>query len=255
MANNKILTIRTPSGLSGDMIVTGLGSLIGINSKLFDEYVGLINVAELVGSYNIIETSVSNISGYRLKFDVPVEHCHRTALMIYDIINSSFMSDNAKKTAINIFKLLAIAEGGVHSMDPYDVTFHEVGALDSIFDICMASILFHEINPDLINCSPLPIGDGEVNCAHGKLMVPAPAVQELLSGVDVYGIKATVETVTPTALAFLKGVNAQFGVWPHITVDRMVRAYGSKLIPDVPNGAIFALGTHVQTSTSNILNI
>jgi pyridinium-3,5-bisthiocarboxylic acid mononucleotide nickel chelatase len=240
---HRILVIRAPSGLSGDMTVAGLASLVGIDEEMFSSFVNSINLAELEGCSTIIEHSINNISGYRLQMNLPKEHSHRSWHEISSIINSSSMQEGAKEIAINAFHLLAMAEGQVHSIDPDKVTFHEVGALDSIFDMCMAAILLDKIKPNSIVCSPLPISDGEVLCNHGVLMTPVPAVQELLSGVAVYGIDAGVETVTPTALAILKGAKVQFGLWPDMTIDHMVRAYGNKIVPNVQNGAIFALGT------------
>ena len=67
-------------------------------------------------------------------------------------------------------------------------------------------------------------------------------MQELLTGIPVYGIDYQGETVTPTALALLKAWNVEFGNWPAIAITRSVRAYGQKLITGVPNGAIFCLG-------------
>ncbi|MBW8035961.1 MAG: LarC family nickel insertion protein [Planctomycetes bacterium] len=48
--------------------------------------------------------------------------------------------------------------------------------------------------------------------------------------------------VTPTALAILKVIKTEFGLWPEMTVERIARVYGSRLLPNIPNGAIFAFG-------------
>lgn len=112
----------------------------------------------------------------------------------------------------------------------------------SASDICLAAALLDRIAPAALVCSPLPLCDGIVRCAHGILAAPAPAVQEMLGGIPVYGIPSTGETVTPTALAFLRTAGARFGSWPAMTVETVVRAYGGRLLPGVPNGAIFALG-------------
>jgi hypothetical protein len=64
----------------------------------------------------------------------------------------------------------------------------------------------------------------------------------MLTGVPVYGIASRGETVTPTALAFLRGVDAVFGLWPALRIRCTVRAYGGRVLPGIPNGAIFTLG-------------
>jgi pyridinium-3,5-bisthiocarboxylic acid mononucleotide nickel chelatase len=68
----------------------------------------------------------------------------------------------------------------------------------------------------------------------------------MLRGVPVYGLASTGETVTPTALAFLLSAGAQFGEWPAMEMTETARVFGGKLLPGVPNGAIFALGKTIK---------
>jgi uncharacterized protein (DUF111 family) len=65
----------------------------------------------------------------------------------------------------------------------------------------------------------------------------------LLKDVPVYGIESSGETVTPTALALLKAMGAKFGKWPSVVIKKSVRVFGGRILPGVPNGAIFATGT------------
>ncbi len=139
--------------------------------------------------------------------------------------------------------MLAVAEGAVHGRTPDQVHFHEVGALDSILDICMSCELFHRLSPSRFVVSPLPMADGFVHCAHGIIPVPAPAVLELMDGIPVRPFPGQGETVTPTAMALLRALNAEFGPWPAMTVEKKAIIYGSRVFEDAPNGAIFACGT------------
>ncbi len=152
------------------------------------------------------------------------------------------MSPHAQMFARSVFDLLAEVEGRIHGIPVLDVAFHEIGALDSILDICLAAVLFDWLQPARLICSPLPVADGAIRCAHGLLMSPAPAVQDLLVGVPIYGVPAEGETVTPTALALLKAFGATFGHWPSIVPDNLVRIYGGKVFKSLPNGALFAIG-------------
>jgi uncharacterized protein (DUF111 family) len=140
------------------------------------------------------------------------------------------------------FELLAEVEGRIHGISASDVAFHEIGALDSILDICLAAVLFDRLQPARLICSPLPVADGAIRCAHGLLMSPAPAVQDLMAGVPIYGVPGEGETVTPTALALLKAFGATFGNWPSIVPEKLVRIYGGKVFKSLPNGALFAIG-------------
>lgn len=86
------------------------------------------------------------------------------------------------------------------------------------------------------------MADGWVTCAHGVIPVPAPAVLELLDGVPVRPFAGQGETVTPTAMALLKAMKAEFGPWPAMRVERRALVYGTRVFEGAPNGALFACG-------------
>ncbi|MDR0828076.1 MAG: LarC family nickel insertion protein [Desulfovibrio sp.] len=169
-------------------------------------------------------------------------HEHRTFTDIAGLIQSSALPDRAKDLALSAFSLLAEAEAAVHGIEKGKVAFHEVGALDSILDVCLCCRIFEILKPERFVCSPLPLADGMINCAHGILPAPAPAVLRLLEGVAVCSFAGSGETVTPTALSLLKALGADFGPWPEMIVERTVISYGSRIFPGAPNGAVWALG-------------
>lgn len=242
LSEPRILTIRTPSGISGDMLVTGLALMAQVDQQALDDMVASVGLPGFTGHFIIESAEVDGISGWRAQVSLPESRDHRSYTDIRKVIRSSNLTPEAREYAEATFRILAEAEGVVHNRPPEEVTFHEVGALDSILDICLSAALVDLLAPDAIRCSPLPICDGEVQCAHGLLATPAPAVQHLLQDIPVYGVDSWGETVTPTALAILKAIKTEFGHWPEMTVKRIARVYGSRVLPNIPNGAIFALG-------------
>jgi len=259
-----ILVIRTPSGLSGDMLVTGLARLAGRDETasqaiaaersspgaldkqspqaILDALLSDVGLPELSDAARLQPRAVSGIAGWGLSLALPHSHEHRHLADVTAIIHASRLSKRAKHLACRTFSLLARAEGAVHGIAPELVHFHEVGALDSILDVCLTCALFDRLSPDVFVCSPLPVCDGQVQCAHGLLSTPAPATLKLLEGLPVYGVDSCGETLTPTAVALLKALDARFGPWPPMVIERQERAYGTRVLPGVPNGALFALG-------------
>jgi uncharacterized protein (TIGR00299 family) protein len=126
---------------------------------------------------------------------------HKALADIRTKLERSSLDDDVKKHAIAIFELLAQAEAKVHGVDMDSVTFHEVGAVDSIVDIVAAAQLISLICADRWTSAPLPIGSGRINSAHGVLPIPAPAAALLLQGLPVMDDGVPGERVTPTGAA------------------------------------------------------
>ncbi|MDQ2763370.1 MAG: LarC family nickel insertion protein, partial [Pseudomonadota bacterium] len=137
--------------------------------------------------------------------------------------------------AIGIFSILAAAEGEVHAVAPDDVTFHEVGAADSIADIIGAAWLIDHIGPATWSCAPLPLGSGRVQTAHGLLPIPAPATALLLKGFATIDDGIPGERVTPTGAAilnYLQCTPARAGIG---TLTRSGFGFGTRHLPGLSN--------------------
>jgi hypothetical protein len=237
-----ILTVRANSGLSGDMFLAGLLRMTEIDEAETNRLLAAI-LPELAGTVHLTRRQVNNIGGWFAEIKLPPQHDHRTLEDISKLISASGMSDAAKCLATETFTLLAKAEATVHDKKPEDIHFHEIGALDSILDICMSCELFIRLSPSRFVVSPLPLADGRISCAHGVLPVPSPAVLELLEGIPVCSFPGEGETVTPTGVALLRCLRATFGSWPSIRVERHALVYGSRIFTNGSNGTLFVCGS------------
>lgn len=132
---------------------------------------------------------------------------------------------------INVYSLIADAESKVHGVPVSDIHFHEVGTMDAVADITAVCLLMDEISPDEVVVSPVHVGSGQVECAHGILPVPAPATALILEGIPVYGGEIQGELCTPTGAALLKYYASRFGSMPQMTIDRIGYGMGRKDFP------------------------
>jgi uncharacterized protein (TIGR00299 family) protein len=130
-------------------------------------------------------------------------HTHRSWRDIRALIEKSAISAGAKERALAIFTRIAEAEAEVHGVSPGEVTFHEVGALDSIIDVVGTAICLDMLKADRITAGPVELGGGTVRCAHGILPVPAPAVLVLVRGIPVTTGGFSREMTTPTGAAII----------------------------------------------------
>ena len=133
----------------------------------------------------------------------PDQHTHRTFTDVRNLIENADLPQRAAGRSLTAFKRLAEAEGLVHGHPPEKVTFHEVGAVDSIVDTVGSCIALELLGADTVSCGPLPMGSGVVTAAHGSLPVPGPATLEILKGSRVRWTEEHRETTTPTGAALM----------------------------------------------------
>nr|MDQ3386847.1 nickel pincer cofactor biosynthesis protein LarC [Actinomycetota bacterium] len=130
-------------------------------------------------------------------------HAHRTFGDIQTLIQNADLPKRVAEHALKAFRRLAEAEGLVHGCSPEDVTFHEVGAVDSIVDIVGSCVALESIGAKTVSCGPLPMASGVVSAAHGLIPVPGPATLEVLRDSRVRWTEERRETTTPTGAALM----------------------------------------------------
>lgn len=132
-------------------------------------------------------------------------HHHRSLVDVTTIIDGSQMSNGAKRRALAIFTALAASEAKAHGKTPETVMFHEVGAVDSIVDVCSVAICLDDLGIEDIVVESLSEGHGTIHCAHGLMPIPVPAVVNLCQAGNIALTPAPVagELVTPTGAAIV----------------------------------------------------
>jgi pyridinium-3,5-bisthiocarboxylic acid mononucleotide nickel chelatase len=174
------------------------------------------------------------------------EHGHhkhgRSLSSIRSLIQSAKLTDAVKQTAIRAFELLGASEAKIHNVDIEQIHFHEVGAVDAIVDIVTASAGIHALGVDAWYASPLNVGGGTVECAHGRFPVPAPATADLLRGMPTYSAHIEQELVTPTGAALLRVISPTFRAQPPMQVDRIGYGAGSRNPKGFPNALRLMVG-------------
>ncbi len=160
---------------------------------------------------------------------------HRSLSVILGIIRNAPLSEPVKQRAVRAFQLLGEAEAAIHSIPIERVHFHEVGAVDTIVDIVCAAAGAELLGVDRWFASPLNVGSGTVECAHGTLPVPAPATLALLGNAPVYSFGPTMERVTPTGAAILRMLEVQYSSLPAMRPSSSGYGAGGRDTPGQPN--------------------
>ena len=155
------------------------------------------------------------------------QHQHRYHRSLADataIIDGSQLSDGAKRRALAIFSVLAAAEAKAHGKTPGTVLFHEVGAVDSIVDVCSVAICLDDLGIEDIVVESLSEGHGTIRCAHGLMPIPVPAVVNLCQAGNIALTPAPVagELVTPTGAAIVAALRTS----EHLPARYRIEAVG-----------------------------
>ncbi len=271
------------SGISGDMF---LGALVdaGVSPKIFEDAVAALDIDARL---EIKRTMRNGISATKVDVysngekDLPREvfqeqhahahshsrahshdhspaHAHGSPANGYGhgrglneirrIIERTAISSGAKNTAINMFEALGEVEAEIHNTPIEQIHFHEVGAVDAMVDIVCAAVGAESLAVDEWVCSPLNVGGGIVQCAHGTLPVPAPATLKLLRDAPVYSSGPQVELVTPTGAAIVKTLCKRFTSFPAMKIDHAGYGAGTREFPGHPNLLRITVGEAIAQS-------
>jgi len=178
----------------------------------------------------------------RIDKSPPAKPTARKYSDIKKLLTDSDLSSVVKKNSQEIFKRIARVEAAIHKTTLDKIHFHEVGAVDSIVDIVGGVVAIESLKIDKIFASPLNVGEGFVQCAHGCLPVPAPATLKLLKGVPIFSSGIEKELTTPTGAAMIGFYADKFGSLPGMRIVDDGYGAGDHIIPEMPNMLRVVLG-------------
>ena len=217
------------SGLSGNMLLGAflaagvpLSYLEGELQKLlgpetFRLHASAVKRSGIAATYvEVDDISAAHAHGEHGTHDYAGQgtHPHRTMREIRNLLAASPLTDAVKEKALAVFSCLAEAEGEVHGLPPEEVHFHEVGAVDSIVDIVGTALALEYLAIKKVFVSRVNTGSGYVDCAHGRMMVPAPATAALLREIPFYHNDEQRELTTPTGAAVVHALAAYANYLP-----------------------------------------
>lgn len=256
--------VDASSGASGDML---LGALLDVGVPLAVVQ-GAVDAVAFEAVHLSQEPVLRNgFAALRCVVELAPSAERRTWSTVRERLAAAPLDPAVRELAQVVFGNLAVAEGVVHGIDPDEVHFHEVGALDAIADVVGVCAGFVHLAASEVVVSMVAVGSGSVSGAHGALPVPPPAVLELLRGVPSYAgppSAPATELCTPTGAALLKTLATAFGPQPamttrtvgvgagardpagHANVLRLVVGDSVSSAPAVPHGGPVVLETNVD---------
>ncbi len=242
------------SGVSGNML---LGALVDCGLAAADLESAVAGLALDGWQLKCQRVRRGPIACTLVEVEVNAPQPERGLAQVREILRCSSLSREVAARAEDIFRRLAEAEAAVHGVPVERVRFHEVGAVDAMVDIVGTVAGLQLLGVERLTCSPLPLGGGWVETAHGRLPIPAPATAKLLEGYPTYAGDVQTELVTPTGAALVTGLclpaggGRAFGPMPPMTVRRVGYGAGSRDLAH-PNCLRMFLGEPSEAGTTEL---
>ena len=234
------------AGASGDMI---MGALLdaGLPEETLRERLSALHLAEF-------ELRIKRVDkkGFKAtKVDVLVSHdvTERHLPEIETIIQDSDLQPTIRERAVAIFRRLGEVEADIHSTTLEQVHLHELGGVDTIVDVVGALVGLDALGIEVVYSSPLPMGRGFTQGAHGSIPLPAPATMALLKDVPIIGSDLMFELVTPTGAVLLTSLANSFGPLPAMTMTSVGYGAGEYDLP-IPNVLRLIVGEQARPGTA-----
>ncbi|MFP4416554.1 MAG: nickel pincer cofactor biosynthesis protein LarC [Chitinispirillaceae bacterium] len=219
-------------GASGDMILSSLIDL-GVPLSYLREAFNKLPIEGV--KIDTRKTVRSGITCAQLQLEWSDQKRYRHLPDILEVIGGGGYSSVVVENCEKILLRIARAEAKVHGIPVEKVHFHEIGAVDTIIDVLGACLAFEYLGVAEIVFSPLTVGQGMVNCAHGKMPVPVPATVEMIQGYATVTLDVQTEILTPTGCAILTALGTQSNSCPAGKSAKVGYGTGEKDFGSLPN--------------------
>ncbi|WP_027361708.1 nickel pincer cofactor biosynthesis protein LarC [Halodesulfovibrio aestuarii] len=220
----KALYLDCRFGLGGDMFLAAMHELGVDLSRLQRIFIE----AGIYVSIEPLSTMRQSIIGTSLSVKWPEGQPLRHLPEIVAIIKKLAISNEVQARSIDAFQRLAETEAAVHGKAVQDIHFHEVGAIDTLVDVVGAFWAVEQLDVTNIVASKLPWFSGTVECEHGIVPLPAPAVLELLKGKPVFATECEQELITPTGALLIDQLVTDFSSGAEGTLLQTGLGYGQR---------------------------
>ncbi|MCL1846350.1 MAG: nickel pincer cofactor biosynthesis protein LarC [Coriobacteriia bacterium] len=245
-----ILHFDFSTGAAGDKI---LGSLIEVSESLglasFEDVqeVGSALVPKVAITRSSLKQGGIQATGITVDEDSP-SHRHWSDIraQITEAGERGVLSERALQLSLDAFGAIAVAEAQAHGVDIEEVHFHEIGAADTIIDICCNCFLLDRLDPEAVYATPLALGSGTFVCSHGELPVPPPATVLLIEGLPAYAGSHQGELTTPTGATLARTFVTNWEQLPCMKPQAVGYGAGTRTIPGAANVVRAIMGERVS---------
>ncbi|WP_052667903.1 nickel insertion protein [Nitriliruptor alkaliphilus] len=219
-----VLHLLCDDGITGEL---WLSALVAVGADA-GELQGVVERAGLSARLLVERVEAREVGATRVRVEVdPSAPRAETPTALAGAVDAAAaaaeLSDRAHHRMHRIVGALADAEAAVHGRPRDHVRFHELGRPRTLVLLVAAAAALELLDVDTITTSPIAVGSGTIDIAHGRFPVPPPAVLELLRGFVIEGGPRPGELTTPSGAAVLAALAEPVAGIPRLRLERAGR--------------------------------
>lgn len=242
------LHLDCPAGIAGDMFLAAAADL-EVDFRPLQEAFCAAGLPFVISVHSACD---HGIAGKRVDIRAGEVQPLRHLKDLQGIVERLSISDLVRSRSVKAFTRLAEVEAQVHGCAIEAVHFHEIGAVDTLVDVVGAFWALERLDVGRVTCSHLPWFTGSVQCAHGRLPLPAPATSALLQGKPVYPTHFRQEIITPTGALLVDQIVDEFVAGPEGMLERSGLGLG-RIELDTVNGLRLFLVSPAERGMERIM--
>lgn len=225
---SRVVCLDCFSGISGDMFAA---AFVHAGAVSADELsAGLSRLG--VGPVRVRVEQVTRVSlaGIYIKFVAKEAPSHLRPDETVQVVETSSLPEVVKRWVLETWRAIVEVEASVHGAAVEDVHLHEMGHIDTLFDLTCAGVIVDKLRDATFYLPRLVLGIGTVKTQHGVYPVPAPATVGLLKDIPCIAGDVEAELTTPTGAAIVRALKPCYR-WPEARWSSVGYGAGARELP------------------------
>ncbi len=239
------------AGASGDMVVSALLGLLSESDriKVLENILTKFSKVSEGVTIDLKKVNSHGFSGYQLML-TGLEKRQTVQELSNNLVEfSTNLREKYRSFGQEALDLLVSSEKDVHGVETKHLHLHELGTLDTLFDIYSTAYLLDFLSVQFVGFSPINVGSGRVKTSHGVVPVPSPVTLKILEGVPLQTVPSIVsgEFLTPTGASIIRSLFQNFKSVNQVIWTGSALGFGVKEFENFSNFLRLRIGYLAQT--------
>ena len=225
---SRVVCLDCFSGISGDMFAAAFVHAGAVSAEELSAGLSRLGVGPV--QVRAEQVSRASLAGIQIGFVAREAPSRLRPDETVRVLESSSLPEGVKRWVLEAWRSIVGVEASLHGAAVEDVHLHEMGNIDTLFDLTCAAVIVEKLGDVTFYLPRLVLGTGTVKMQHGVYPVPAPATVGLLKGIPCVAGDVEAELTTPTGAAIVRALKPHY-CWPQARWFSVGYGAGAKELP------------------------